>query len=484
MPYMNSCGELLQITSKNVSSLNPEELFDMFDDIDQMDYELEADMDVMDMEELVEIDENSSLNNVITNLLSLDINTISNDVFEGYILFKDNYYVETKVIKMVECETCGLSEHIVDEHDGGVKVCSVCGVIASILFDHSLETNSFDGETNNRRCNAITNIFLPQSSIAVSIGGNNMILKARHGWSSMPYNERSLNKEFKKIHACCVKGKIVKCIEDDVKISYFNIKKIKLQNGKAKIIRGINRKRLRAGCIFKACQKNNCTKSKNDIAKLLNIDKKDVTKGCKMFESYMQKTTMPYKAITPSADQYIASFCKSINHRELIEKCLNVANNITKLNVASKHTPISVAGACILLVCNMENIELDKKMACKAFDISEITLIKTFRKIVYYQNIIISKENTNKVMNIIDNYRTNIVLPELLHNKLMKIKKDILMNEANKDVVKPKNTQQVITQNTENNIEILYNFPTIKTYANQLLRINKKLNNNIEKFKL
>lgn len=484
MNYMSK-GCLLQVTCKAVSSLNPDELYDMVESLDINYADVTSDSydnyDSYDMEELVEIDEKANLEK-----LMLNIDEVPDEVFEKYILFKEDYYVETKVIKMIECENCGLSEHIVDELDNGVKVCSMCGVIASILYDHTLETNNFDGDTSNRRCNAMTNIFLPQSSIAVSIGGNNMILKARHGWSSMPYNERSLNKEFKKIHYCCVKGKIAKCIEDDAKISFFNIKKIKLENGKSKIIRGINRKRLRAGCIFKACQKNNYTKSKSDIAKIVNIDKKDVTKGCKMFEGYMQKTTMPYMAITPSCEQYIPNFCKSINHREIIEKCLVVANNITALNIASKHTPISVAGACIILVCSMVGLDIEKKLIGKAFDISEITLTKTYRKIVYYKNIITSKDITTKIIALINNYRNNIVLPEQLNNKLVRIKKDVLANELRKYTVNPntKITQNITTDIKENNIELLYQFPTIKTYATELLRINKKIKLHIEKSRL
>ena len=44
-------------------------------------------------------------------------------------------------------------------------------------------------------------------------------MKTLHGWSAMPYKERSLNEVFKIIQAKCHKGNILKCIEDDAKMS-------------------------------------------------------------------------------------------------------------------------------------------------------------------------------------------------------------------------------------------------------------------------
>jgi len=311
-------------------------------------------------------------------------------------------------------------------------------------------------------------------------------LKARHAWSSMPYHEKSLNNEFKKIHACCMRGNILKCVEDDAKIAFFNIKKIKLENGKSKIIRGINRKRLRAGCIFKACQKNNCTKGLNDIAKITGISKKDVTKGCKMVEGYMQKTLLPYKSITTKPEQYIPNFCKILKYKEIINDCINVCNNISRLNIASSHTPMAIAGACIMLVCNMKKLQIDKKTISINLDISEITLTKTYKNLLRFKNLVNDKNKTNNVLQIIEEYRKNALLSEELEQKLLNIKKSILYHiKLDYYDVKPVVTNIEKTQKETidqvNDIELLYSFPTIKAYGELLLEINKTIKYNIEK---
>lgn len=480
-------GQLLQVTAK---PLTHEELFDIIDDFYEDDIindscELVSNYDVDELDDtgmvVVDIDESD-----IDKLLSMDINDIPSDLLEKYIIYSEDSKQVVKEIKKLECINCGIVDDIVDEIDVGVKVCCMCGAIVTLLFDHSLETNSYDGETSNKRCNAASNYFLPQSSLAVNISGNNIMLKARHAWSSMPYHEKSLNNEFKKIHACCMKGNILKCVEDDAKIAFFNIKKIKLENGKSKIIRGINRKRLRAGCIFKACQKNNCTKGLNDIAKITGISKKDVTKGCKMVEGYMQKTSLPYKAITTTPEQYIPNFCKMLKYKDIISDCMNICNNISRLNIASGHTPMAIAGACIMLVCNMKSLYIDKKTISVNFDISEITLTKTYKNLLRFKNLISDKCKTDNALLIIEEYRKNALLSEELQQKLLNIKKSIVYHiKLDHDNIKLADTNIEKTQNKAtdpvNDIELLYSFPTMKVYGELLLEINKKIKSNIEK---
>ena len=482
-------GQLLQVTAK---PLTQEELYDIIDDfydggdingLDELCCDSNYEIDELDDSGmvLVDIDESD-----VDKLLSMDINDIPDELLEKYIIYVEESKQVVKEIKKMECMNCGIVDDIVDDIDVGIKVCYMCGAIVTILFDHSLETNSYDGETNNKRCNAASNYFLPQSSLAVNISGNNAILKARHAWSSMPYHEKSLNNEFKKIHACCMKGNILKCVEDDAKIAFFNIKKIKLENGKSKIIRGINRKRLRAGCIFKACQKNNCTKGLNDIAKITGISKKDVTKGCKMVEGYMQKTLLPYKAITTTPEQYIPNFCKILKYKELIKDCISISNNISRLNIASGHTPMAIACASIMLVCNMKNIQIDKKTLSVNFDISEITLTKTYKNLLRFKNLVNDNCKTDNALRIIEDYRKNAILSEELQLKLLNIKKSIVyhikldhtnVNQINPNIEKTHND----VNSTVNDIELLYSFPTIKAYGELLLEINKKIKSNIEK---
>ena len=83
-----------------------------------------------------------------------------------------------------------------------------------------IQYNDDNRRDNNRASHSISQL-LPQSSTATTISGNcSSRIKTLHGWSAMPYKERSLNEVFKIIAAKCQQGNILKCIEDDAKIMY------------------------------------------------------------------------------------------------------------------------------------------------------------------------------------------------------------------------------------------------------------------------
>ena len=84
--------------------------------------------------------------------------------------------------------------------------------------------------------------------------------------------------------------------------------------------------------------------------------------------------------------------------------------NITKLDIASGHQPPSVASASLILALKISNLEIDKKQISKLFGISEVTITKTYKKILEYEYIIINNKMTQSLLNMSTNdfYKTKI----------------------------------------------------------------------------
>ena len=59
----------------------------------------------------------------------------------------------------------------------------------------------------------------------------------------------------------------------------------------------------------------------------------------------------------------------------------NIAKKIQELNLISDIRPDSFASGCILLYCNYNNININKKQISKISKISEVTINKCFKKL-------------------------------------------------------------------------------------------------------
>ena len=205
-----------------------------------------------------QVDKKSKNNNQNKIEIMQDYNSTDIDVDEMYNfkrlleMIYENKESNDELIEVAErkspfCENCN-DDNIVEDTAHGIIVCRSCGEVLSNLMDTNPEWTQYndDNKKDMNRCSHPISQLLPQSSTATTIAGScSSRIKTLHGWSAMPYKERSLNEVFKIIQAKCAEGKILKCIEDDAKIMYKNISDCKhvtgKNSGKPIIIRGKNR---------------------------------------------------------------------------------------------------------------------------------------------------------------------------------------------------------------------------------------------------
>lgn len=316
-------------------------------------------------------------------------------------------------------KVCNHSGSLIDDHVNGYEVCTECGQIFRELFDTSPEWRQFDenGSTGKARCNNKINPFLPKSSLNTVTGGFvNFRLREIQKWNAMPYDERTLYKILKMIEKCCRAGNILKCAEDEAKILYKNISKCRHlegeKEGKKVISRGRNKKGLIAACVYHACKRIGITRKPKEIAKLFDIRQHDLTKGCKIFTAMMEMIGMEYNIRQSNPEDFIPRFCNELHLKKCyIEMSVTVAKNIKKLNVGSVHTPLSIASGSILLIANLNNLNITKKMIATKFGVSEITVLKSFKKIANYGPILINDDLTDQIVEFIKEENKKITMP-------------------------------------------------------------------------
>lgn len=326
----------------------------------------------------------------------------------------------------VECK----SDSLIEDTKNGAIVCTECGMVNSNIIDHGAEWRSFDGKTGNERCSFVTNHFLPQSSLGTTIGGyGRNRIKILHSWSAMPYKERSRNNVIKEIESRCRSANIVKRVEDDAKIIYVNISECKHPSGKNAgkpiIIRGKNRKSLIAACVYIACKRSNEARSPKNIADIFKLTPPDITKGRRTLSKLMQIKKMEYNFNSALPEHFIPRYCKELRlKKDFIDDAIKIARNIKKLNIASVHTPLSVATGCILLLAEIKGINVTKKDIANKFGVSEVTIGKAYSKLKPCSKIITDDKLTDKAVHKIDEIKNNSKLPKHLQKVYDNMKKD------------------------------------------------------------
>jgi transcription initiation factor TFIIIB Brf1 subunit/transcription initiation factor TFIIB len=338
----------------------------------------------------------------------------------------------------------------------GHMVCTDCAVINEEYLDENPDINNNDNDGNSRY-GTPASFFFPKASLGtkiVSKSFNRLSLLQKQG--QMPYKEKSLMEVLETIQSKCKKYGITQSIIDSAKILYKKVSESVHLKGKRKgkniIMRCINRRSMIAACLFHACKLQKETRSPKEIADIYDLEIKHVNRGCRKFCDIIDANTLFYQIKSSLSSDFIERNAKKLNiDKQYITIAKDVSTNIHKLDLASTHEPPSVAAGCILLVITHYNISLTKKQVSDIFNISDVTISKTFRKIWPYHKIVLnnkitdmilekknaaantSHDDTNKT-NLIINLDSNIIDED--NTKARTKKKNYLLNE-NSDEVTP-----------------------------------------------
>uniref|UniRef100_A0A6C0EDD5 Transcription initiation factor IIB n=1 Tax=viral metagenome TaxID=1070528 RepID=A0A6C0EDD5_9ZZZZ len=379
--------------------------------------------------------------------IDLDIDNISIDEYFDGIDFNEkvNTTTEFKNLNNFDdktCEHCGSSDLIDNE---GSIICTKCARVQDNVIDYNPEWRDYDdGKPSMNRCSQVTNVLLPQSSLGlkfVAPQGSN--LQRIHIWNAMPYKERSLNNVFKIITKVCTENNIKKNVQDDAKIIYKIANDCKdMSDKKVVITRGKNRKGIIAAAVLLACKRNNQTLSPKEIASIFDLKHSEISRGDRNLRELLQQKKFNTNFNATKPEHFVFRYCDSHVPKlknEYTEQAVKIAKNIERLNIASDHTPFSVAAASVLIMSELNGITkiLTKKMLAERFNVSEVTIGKIYKKLSKYKHLLQDDVAVDGLLEKINNIqKTSSIIDDQIKERMKKF--GLSVDENNK----------VVTQNT------------------------------------
>lgn len=258
------------------------------------------------------------------------------------------------------------------------NVCNNCGFV--IRNEHEFSNYSFEE---------------PQKTIRTSGGSssNNRLLKMQEWmmWTNDEKNEYKLNKYTKEL---CEKLHI----QENVVGSVCNLVSqvmTAIKNG----CDGPKRSRVKDGiiivCIYYMSKNTPQPYSYMDMAKNINLNMKYISKADKIimeminsgklqlsndFVNNLFKTENPIDYVTKIIEKYEMNV-----NPELLNQVSELIKICEDNDILLDHTPLSIGVSCFYYVLDLNNIDINIKLFSEIYDLSIVTVTKTFNKLKQYK---------------------------------------------------------------------------------------------------
>ena len=414
-----------------------------------------------------------------------DIN-IFDDILNDYHSLEDSEKeIDNTNIKknknnsLMWCYDCN-TDDIVKNTLRGYFSCNLCGENLGNFMDSSSNFIDFEDKNGSSKGTYLLNKILPDISSQIIIKGVYNGVQNLQKWNSVPYKQKKLNDVFTILQNACLHKNIYKCIEDTAKIMYRQIYDNKANNDKNIIFRGANYDSLIAACLFMACKTNNYIISKRETELLFGLEKNVMRKGLKIFKGLAKEKKFNLKITITKPEDFIKNFFDRINiTKNLLDQAIQLVKNIQKIQIANSHNPISIAVGAIYLIIYINNIPISKKELSTTFDISQVTIKKTFNKLEPFINILLNNKICDSLQTDINEYQTCIEYDLVYIAECIKFNVKYDFNKITKFDLEFKNKIMIIQDIEFINKQMLSNSMILKTKLNYLLIMYKSL----EKYK-
>ena len=162
---------------------------------------------------------------------------------------------------------------------------------------------------------------------------------------------------------------------------------------------------------------------------LFDLKYTEITKGCKIFQKLAKLKNMELKLNTTKPEHFILRFCDELKiKKEYTLQAIQISNNVQKLQIASVHTPLSLATGWIYLMIHLNGLNIQKKTIADKFNVSQVTIAKAFKKLEPFINILTNDKICDKLSVEIKKYQDDIEILEVLKPKFLRF--DININKT------------------------------------------------------
>jgi transcription initiation factor TFIIIB Brf1 subunit/transcription initiation factor TFIIB len=218
---------------------------------------------------------------------------------------------------------------------------------------------------------------------------NNKISKMQE-WYMWSNEEKNTYKLKSYVRDFCSKLKIVEClIENIVETTVIVIDCIKKNDG-------TKRARVKDGiiicCIHYVSKDTQTPYSYVNISKQLNLDIKYITRAERLILELInsKKLNLDKQLIldTQKPFEYVKNTIKK-NNLKVSEDVLKDVNTLIEIcednDILLDHTPLSIGVCCFYYILQLRNIDIDIKIFSELYDLSSVTIIKTYNKLKIYK---------------------------------------------------------------------------------------------------
>ncbi|NIM25340.1 MAG: transcription initiation factor IIB [Nitrosopumilaceae archaeon] len=280
-----------------------------------------------------------------------------------------------------KCPACG-DKKIVTDQDTGELFCGKCGfVVTDKIADTGAEWRSFSNdEVNRTRVGAGTSITMHDMGLSTVIGTQNKdstgkpltsamknSIERLRTWDSRTQAHSSADRNLRQALNEMDKLKDKLALTDAVieKSAYIYRKAME-----KKLVRGRSIQGLVAACLYASCRNTETPRTLDDIAKGINIRRKDVARCYRLiFRELELKMPVvdPVKGVSR-----IASIAKLTEKSK--RKAIDILEKAKKLGIVAGKDPMGIAAAALYLACISTGEVKSQKDISIASGVTEVTI--------------------------------------------------------------------------------------------------------------
>ena len=279
------------------------------------------------------------------------------------------------------CPACGKKKMITDDNSGEI-FCAHCGfVINDKIEDTGAEWRSFSGdETNRTRVGAGTSLTMHDMGLSTIIGTANKdstgkplsasvksSIERLRTWDSRTQAHSSADRNLRQALNEMDKLKDKLGLTDAVieKAAYIYRKAME-----KKLVRGRSIQGLVAACLYASCRNTETPRTLDDIAKGINIRRKDIARCYRLIFRELE-LTMPVVDPVKGVSR-IASIAKLSEKSK--RKAITILNKAKEIGIVAGKDPMGIAAAALYLACISTGEIKSQKDISLASGVTEVTI--------------------------------------------------------------------------------------------------------------
>jgi len=289
--------------------------------------------------------------------------------------------ISKSMISNQKCPSCGKTKIVTDDSTGEL-FCSTCGfVLSEKLEDVGAEWRSFSNDDTNRaRTGAGTSITMHDMGLSTIIGIANKDSTGKPLSASMKNSIERLRTWDSRTQAHSSADRNLRQalnemdkLKDKLSLSNAVIEKAAYIYRKAmekKLVRGRSIQGLVAACLYAACRNTETPRTLDDMAKAINIRRKDVARCYRLiFRELELKMPVvdPVKGVSRIAS--IVELSEATKR-----KAVATLNQAKKIGIVAGKDPMGIAAAALYLACISSGETKSQKEISLASGVTEVTI--------------------------------------------------------------------------------------------------------------